>query len=958
MAGNADALIFQIIAVNAASPELAKLQKDLQDTAKAVQQHGQTVVTASGAGAKGMKDFSDSIRPVLAATRGMAAEIGGTLNPALGNMVSSLTLVARGAGAMGAAVAGVTAGVLVGAVAFKSYLDSVIAAAEAQAKLNLAVKAFDLASIQSAMLATSAELEAHTERWKTFGGSLANVFRALTDALGFSTSAMAELNAQLAASEKVLPVARLQSVTQALLQQSQAVLQLRGVQLGRAEVLGDEREYLRLITAINQQLSNQSSQEERLLRIKAQQDLGAAEARHALPAEMNLIRERLDRDITTLATRSRASFAALEEQQRRVTMGRFAAELQVAVAGANQAELGFVGVTPDEAARGIKRREAGIERLLALDQARVHVLREQGALTEQQKLDLDLAAIAAERQLKVQQAGLDLDKQALAIFEAEIKTTERQRLHLEKTDPLAGLSAGFRDVEDAFTATGELLRSGIRSVGSDMAQGMSDTFFNVVTGQFTKLSDVSRQFGLNVLRTLTDTLSKAAVGQIFKDFLGNSGLGGGQAFVRGLGVLGAGMSPGGLVEVGGQLFQSVAAGGGQTVLVPMAAGPAGAGGASVAASVAGLGGRAAGGGTGGAGGMLSLFGDMGSAIRAFLNTPLSSVAPSLFGGGAGALAAGGQVAEEAAALGIGGAFSTPAAGATIGSTLGAAAAFVGLAFTIYSGLTGPPTAMNIATGAVSGAVSGAIIGSVIPGIGTVVGAVAGAALGGGAAALGKDAGPKKPSASVRSRQAGQAGGSALSQAVAQAATLEDMAAIFNRQWAPHGEVQILMYPSGQIGVGPLWWAGDWDDAGSHVFIPEDFSNPQHVDGIQVQVGETGIVPVDAQLTQQVKDKIRQINQVLSQIELSTSDLLASPFGGTVQRTTTFRADQAGAFAGQQLFVEGPSLNGLTPEERVAFLKDLAKLDYDLNLNILYRDPATDEIVSISATPFSGDVVRV
>src|SRR3972149_8139981 len=98
MAGNADALIFQIIAVNAASPELAKLQKDLQDTAKAVQQHGQTVVTASGAGAKGMKDFSDSIRPVLAATRGMGGGIGGTLNPALGHLGGRPTLGARGAG--------------------------------------------------------------------------------------------------------------------------------------------------------------------------------------------------------------------------------------------------------------------------------------------------------------------------------------------------------------------------------------------------------------------------------------------------------------------------------------------------------------------------------------------------------------------------------------------------------------------------------------------------------------------------------------------------------------------------------------------------------------------------------------------------------------------------------------------------------------------------------------------
>ena len=131
--------------------------------------------------------------------------------------------------------------------------------------------------------------------------------------------------------------------------------------------------------------------------------------------------------------------------------------------------------------------------------------------------------------------------------------------------------------------------------------------------------------------------------------------------------------------------------------------------------------------------------------------------------------------------------------------------------------------------------------------------------------------------------------------------------------------------------------------------------------VQAGVNPSFLSGPNQDLQTTVRNKIIQLNaaaQRISQIEVSTADLLASPFGGLVQRTTTFRGDQAGAFAGQQFFVEGPSLNGLTPEERVAFLKQLAKDDYDHNLNILYRDPATDEIVSISATPFSGDVVRV
>src|SRR3990172_1200611 len=216
-----------------------------------------TMGEAVGAASKSMGEGFGQV------SRARAADVGSSLNPPLGAMVGNLGLVARGAGSMGAALAGVTAVAVVGAVALKGYFDSVLNAAEAPAKLNIAVQSFDIASTQQAMLAASIELEAYAERAKTFGGRLRNAFGDLSDALGITRSAMQDLQAAAAATALNLPLAQAKSTTEALLQQVQATIQLRGMQLGKAEVLQDEEEYLRLVKAINQELSAQFSLEER-----------------------------------------------------------------------------------------------------------------------------------------------------------------------------------------------------------------------------------------------------------------------------------------------------------------------------------------------------------------------------------------------------------------------------------------------------------------------------------------------------------------------------------------------------------------------------------------------------------------------------------------------------------------------------------------------------------------------
>jgi Sec-independent protein translocase protein TatA len=945
----ANEISIDIRAINTTGPEFEKIRA-------ATKTMGETVAAAS-------KSMGEGFGQVSRVTRALAADVGSSLNPTLGAMVGNLGLVARGAGSMGAALAGVTAVAVVGAVALKSYFDSVLNAAEAQAKLNIAVKSFDIASTQQAMLAASIELEAYAERAKTFGGRLRNAFGDLSDALGLTRSAMQDLQAAAEATGKALPLAQAKSTTEALLQQAQATLQLRGLQLGTAEVLNDEREYLRLIGAINQELSNQFTLEERNLRLKAQEAIGAAEARHASAAEIGMIQGRLDRDITSLATRSRAAFEGLEEQQRRVTMGRFAAELQGAVAGAGALEQVTAGVSAEDAALGVKRGAADAERLLAIDQARVTVLREQGALTDAQRLTFELYAIAAERDLKVKQAGTDLDKQELANLEASVRTADVTRVAREQQEPLEGLAAGFRMAADEAERSGAIMMTFAQQTASNMQRTFSDQFFSVITGDFKKLPDLGRQFGLAMVRSLTDAFATMATAPLLRSLQQGLGLGGGQGFVRGLGALGGGMSAGGLVEVGGQLFQSVAAGGGQTVLVPTTMGVGG--GASTASALAKAG--VGGGGTGGAGGFLSLFSDTASALKAFLNTPLSSVAPSLFGGSA--TVAAGSTAFEMASLGEAGAsIQAAAAGssATIGTALGAVGAIAALAFTVYSGLSNPPTAQNIASGAVSGALSGAMLGTMIsPGWGTVIGAVAGAAVGGGAAAMGKeDPAIKKQRQQAEVNRAVSAA-QGLGGAVQATNSLEELFELLVQHGSGYvggtSSVAIVsyVYPSNQPRVGPWLMIGHANPYYPVATVEEfgKYGEKSFTATIQAGVNPAHLSGPNADLETAVRSKIGQLTRALAQIELSTSDLLASPFGGMVQRTTTFRADQAGAFAGQQLRVEGASLNGLTPEQRVAFLKQLAKDDMDHNLNILYRDPATDEIVSISSTPWSGDVVR-
>jgi hypothetical protein len=271
---------------------------------------------------------------------------------------------------------------------------------------------------------------------------------------------------------------------------------------------------------------------------------------------------------------------------------------------------------------------------------------------------------------------------------------------------------------------------------------------------------------------------------------------------------------------------------------------------------------------------------------------------------------------------------------SLGTALSVAAGFAGLGLTIFNAVTGgPPTPLGVISNTASGALSGAMIGSVIPGIGTAVGAIVGGILGGGASFFGKSKGGKKPSAASRSAAAGEAGAQALSNAISGAASLERMVEILNTDWGPHGEVQVFVREHSTKGG---MWIGDFDDPLPFRWTVADVLDPEVAEKIEVAVGQTGATSTRADLTQQLRDKIKQLQGEAGGAMVAFQDLLA-PEG--VTRTTIQRATPLQALpAGKDLMVFEESLVGMSDETKIAFLKELVRLDVDHDLRLIRVDP--------------------
>ncbi len=567
------------------------------------------------------------------------------------------------------------------------------------------------------------------------------------------------------------------------------------------------------------------------------------------------------------------------------------------------AEAIGVGPTAKELTEGARRQSAAVSEIVQLKQQALdldnQILAAQGntaGLSEREAMAVtervaslreinDLARVELEltdarRRNDFDRVGL-LEKQKdaiVAIANAEAMARERQRL--QRDDPTAGLIKGLEEAAEAGRQWGTAMQRAVQGVGQTIERTLSDALFSKFTGQ--KGEDLGKKFFQSLARVASDELAKMFTGsiagfarQLFGGIVPAAGtgfslLGGGGGFggmMAAPGVTGV-MTPGAIVQTAGGL--GVVQPSGAVQLLSAGAGTMSGGGfdigtayqgVSALSSLSSVGGAFSGIGYNWAGGGLS-----GVAFGLPASVSFGSGALEL-GAGVGAIS-GTPTAATSGFLGAGGMVG--------GGT--AALAAVGLALTIYSGLTGPPTVQNIVMNAASGAISGAIIGTwIYPGVGTIIGAIAGALLGGGSAALGKGGAVKKPSASERSRAAGEAGAAAFQDALERASSLEDLAWIFNNQWAPHGEVQIVNWYQGRY-----YWAGDWDDPPANLVTPADLIIPGFLDNLQVKVGETGATDNRPDLVQKFKDKVASVLENLSRVPFG---ILESDAGAQVTRRT-------------------------------------------------------------------------
>ncbi len=227
----------------------------------------------------------------------------------------------------------------------------------------------------------------------------------------------------------------------------------------------------------------------------------------------------------------------------------------------------------------------------------------------------------------------------------------------------------------------------------------------------------------------------------------------------------------------------------------------------------------------------------------------------------------GTGAELTAAAGadFGGGVAAASGGLTVGGAATGVLAGIALGFTIYGGLRQERNfeniALNTVSGAASGAVLGAVIGSVVPGVGTAIGAVIGA-IAGGAAAGGTTGlkAPRRPSSEDLSGRVAVQAADNLGNAIASATSIEDLVEIFNRRWAPHGEVRIAT-----VFEGVTYDAGDFDDPARAAATPALMVIPEFLDSLVITVGPTGRGERNQTLIDKFRGKRDELLETLSNI---------------------------------------------------------------------------------------------
>jgi hypothetical protein len=419
------------------------------------------------------KTATEGTRGIRELTRGILDE----LNPALGGAVGQLANVTRGATVLSGGMGTLALGVGVAVAAFVPYIAAVRESTETQGRLNIAAASFDAGPIRAKLQEAATEVETTRLRFETFTGSLLNIGRAVTDWVGWTTSASKAMADARDALAKVLPIEREQQLTEILAQQAQVAQGLATVDLPKYMRREDLDAALGGLGALTAALEQQDKAARRLIELQGARDLARSQATGEGPEAAENIRQRTAALLKLLDAQNLLRFSQAAE-------------------------------TTDTTLSTIKTAAA------QADAQHLSVMLQEIQLTKERRAELTLEAIEAERVAKITAARDNPRLAALAEEEARIKRLNVVRAETERTEVIPGFLRGLQDAEQEFGAVGARMQDVARNAADGMARGFSDGFFDVITGNFKDLPNVARSFTQSMVRSVTDELGKLVTAPI------------------------------------------------------------------------------------------------------------------------------------------------------------------------------------------------------------------------------------------------------------------------------------------------------------------------------------------------------------------------------------------------------------------------------------------------------------
>lgn len=976
-------------------------------------------------GAQGdAEKFGRGLRDALQPAQVMSETLLSKLNPALGGAVGQMSAAAGSARNLTPVLGAVTVGVTALTVAAGFYIDKLKDAQDFQAKFNVAVKSADLGALRGMLNQNSEALERYNvltkqagqsiDTWKSMGEVIAAFWQKFfgdEKEVDRRAEKLRKLMAPLLFTQSGIAAAGVESQAAGVRGGTAAQRLATAVEQGRGYRVTDP-----LLDEMEREARTQAGADRDRIRAEMDEEFKRRRSAGLMTQDLELLRERqlkavddsLKNRLTSVGeTRRRVEAAAVKRLSQRLDsdvadeftpgayyaqgFGAMTPEEQSALSTGRElnrqraikamedmsaptdfeggAEAVGGGPTTAETSKGILSRNQSTQELLELERSITQVMQQRSTLTADERDQIDLMVIAAERLARLEEAKYDVDKQINIELETSVRTLSKMREIAERTDFSAGMAKGFREWRDEVSSLGVTGERAFRDFASMGERVLSDTLFIPTQKKWKEtFRELPERYLSQLQRLFADYSARLALGTIFR---GVGGGGGSLLSAIGFGGGGGGgainltgASPQQIATLAQNGYQVTAGPGGGLVAVPAG----GAGSFSYANAIPTP--------------PLSMFtGGPGGAVGGFLNAPIASIYELGVGSAAGfaQLGAAGATAADLAALGATGAeiaAATPAAsagtlaGVTVGSVVGSAAAAAGFAYSLYGAYQSGSPGYGALSGGISGAIAGAVIaaglGLATFGVGAVVGLVAGAALGAGAGALGKK-GAKKTSPHERSRQAAEQGAANLSSALDQARGLEQVLAIMNTRWTPLGaEVQIVARnlppeyydPAQRGGFDRIqYWIGDYDDPSPFLWRAEDLLDPVIVDHLTVWTGPGGAAAPNGALTQKLKDTIRRAlgNEAAFSVGYleqfggfgvgGIADVRLGP-GQSVTRATVVPMSELHRMRGRAgLFTFEEQIANLSDQDATALLLKLQAADLNNDLRILRIDEQATVVTS-------------